>query len=53
MAGDRIGWERAVVGGFAENLRRWQAGRDLLNVIDKRLLHGADHPAARKGGGRP
>jgi len=39
MSGDLIGWERDVVGGFAENLRRWQAGEPLLNVIDKRGLH--------------
>ena len=50
MSGDRIGWERAVVAGFAENLRRWQAGRDLLNVVDKRRQHGAEHPAARRSG---
>jgi phosphoglycerate dehydrogenase-like enzyme len=38
MSGDRRGWERAVVEGFAENLRRWQRGEPLLNVIDKQRL---------------
>jgi phosphoglycerate dehydrogenase-like enzyme len=41
MSGDRVGWERAVVEGFAENLRRWQRGEPLLNMVDKRRLHGA------------
>jgi phosphoglycerate dehydrogenase-like enzyme len=40
MCGDLVGWERAVVEGFAENLRRWQRGEPLLNVIDKQRLHG-------------
>lgn len=40
MSGDRLGWERAVVGCFAENLRRWLAGDELLNVVDKRRLAG-------------
>lgn len=35
MSGDRLGWERAVVECFAENLRRWLAGEKLLNVVDK------------------
>lgn len=38
MSGDRLGWERAVVECFAENLRRWDAGEELLNVVDKRRL---------------
>jgi len=36
MSGDRLGWERAVVEGFAENLRRWLAGEELRNVVEKR-----------------
>jgi phosphoglycerate dehydrogenase-like enzyme len=38
MSGDPFGWERAVVEGFCENLRRWLAGEALLNVVDKRLV---------------
>ena len=38
MSGDRFGWERAVVEGFAENLRRWLAGEELLNRVDKRPM---------------
>jgi phosphoglycerate dehydrogenase-like enzyme len=34
MSGDLIGWERAVVAAFAENLHRWQAGEPLYGVID-------------------
>jgi phosphoglycerate dehydrogenase-like enzyme len=40
MSGDRIGWERAVVECFVENLRRWQNGDELVNVIDKHGLRG-------------
>jgi phosphoglycerate dehydrogenase-like enzyme len=47
MSGDRLGWERAVVQGFAENLRRWQQGTPLQNVVDKqRLRHPAPAPRA-------
>jgi phosphoglycerate dehydrogenase-like enzyme len=35
MAGDRAGWQQAVVDGFLENLRRWQAREPLLHVVDK------------------
>ncbi len=41
MSGDRIGWEREVVSRFADNLRRWLAGEELHNVVDKRGLHGS------------
>jgi phosphoglycerate dehydrogenase-like enzyme len=40
MSGDRIGWEREVVSRFADNLRRWLAGEELRNVVDKRGLRG-------------
>jgi phosphoglycerate dehydrogenase-like enzyme len=36
MAGDFEGWLEAVVRLFVENLRRFVAGRPLLNVVDKR-----------------
>lgn len=42
MSGDRIGWERDVVACFADNLRRWLAGEELLNVVDKRSLRSLD-----------
>lgn len=45
MSGDRSGWEREVVTCFAENLRRWLAGEELLNVVDKRRLAGLTAPA--------
>jgi phosphoglycerate dehydrogenase-like enzyme len=40
MAGDRIGWQRDAVAGFADNLRLWRAGEELQNIVDKRLLRG-------------
>jgi phosphoglycerate dehydrogenase-like enzyme len=40
MSGDRIGWERAVVDRFLDNLRRWQAGQELLDVVDKHRMRG-------------
>ncbi len=41
MSGDLIGWERDVVARFADNLRRWLAGEELRNMIDKRGLRGS------------
>lgn len=35
MAGDFIGWTRALSELFLENYRRWLEGRPLLNVVDK------------------
>lgn len=49
MSGDRVGWERAVVAGFVDNLRRWTTGEPLIDVVDKRGLWG---PAARAGSER-
>jgi phosphoglycerate dehydrogenase-like enzyme len=37
MSGDFVGWLDALVQLFAGNLRRWQAGGELLNVVDKHL----------------
>jgi phosphoglycerate dehydrogenase-like enzyme len=37
MSGDFCGWEQALTGLFTDQLRRWQAGQPLLNVVDKRL----------------
>lgn len=36
MSGDVVGWRRALTDGFVDNFRRWQQGRDLHNVVDKR-----------------
>lgn len=35
MAGDFIGWRRALIEQFVDNFRRWQAGDSLLNPVDK------------------
>lgn len=37
MSGDFVGWREALVGVFADNYRRWRAGKPLRNVVDKRL----------------
>jgi phosphoglycerate dehydrogenase-like enzyme len=37
MSGDFEGWQQALTGLFTDQLRRWQAGQPLLNVVDKRL----------------
>ena len=35
MSGDYIGYQKAVVSAFMDNLRRFCAGEPLLNVVDK------------------
>ncbi|MQA84598.1 MAG: D-2-hydroxyacid dehydrogenase [Streptosporangiales bacterium] len=37
MSGDAEGWEDELVRLFAENLRHWQTGQPLRNVVDKQL----------------
>jgi phosphoglycerate dehydrogenase-like enzyme len=37
IGGDVPGWEAWFTDAFLENLRRYRAGRPLLNVVDKRL----------------
>jgi phosphoglycerate dehydrogenase-like enzyme len=37
MSGDFIGWLDALAQLFARNFRRWLAGEELLNVVDKHL----------------
>jgi hypothetical protein len=32
-----IGWRDTLAAQFADNVRRWLAGRPLLNVVDKKL----------------
>lgn len=35
MAGDFIGWRRALIDQFVENYRNWVDGKELFNVVDK------------------
>jgi len=37
MAGDFIGWKRALTDQFLENFDRWHAGGDLFNLVNKEL----------------
>jgi phosphoglycerate dehydrogenase-like enzyme len=37
MAGDFAGWLPALAELFVDNFQRWQAGRPLRNVVDKKL----------------
>jgi phosphoglycerate dehydrogenase-like enzyme len=37
MSGDFIGWLDTLARLFARNFRRWLAGEELLNVVDKHL----------------
>lgn len=35
MAGDFIGWRRALIDQFLENYERWQKDKSLFNLVDK------------------
>ncbi len=37
LSGDVVGWRDALARQFVDNARRWLAGADLINVVDKRL----------------
>lgn len=37
MAGDFIGWKRALTDQFLENLDGWQSGGELFNLVNKEL----------------
>lgn len=37
MSGDVVGFRDTLAAQFADNARRWLAGRPLLNVVDKKL----------------
>jgi phosphoglycerate dehydrogenase-like enzyme len=37
MAGDFVGWLPALAELFVDNFQRWQSGRPLRNVVDKKL----------------
>ncbi|WP_166251442.1 D-2-hydroxyacid dehydrogenase [Marinobacter salicampi] len=41
MAGDFIGWRRALTDQFLANFDRWQAGEGLFNEVDKKLGYAA------------
>jgi phosphoglycerate dehydrogenase-like enzyme len=49
MSGDSIGWTDRIIGLFASNLRRWQAGETLQNVVDKHLGFAAVQTGSRNG----
>ena len=38
MAGDFVGWRRALGEQFVANFRCWQAGQELFNLVDKRKV---------------
>ncbi|GAA1809196.1 D-2-hydroxyacid dehydrogenase [Planosporangium flavigriseum] len=44
MAGDAVGWTDALAHQFVDNALRWLDGRDLVNVVDKRLGFVPAHP---------
>lgn len=50
MSGDAVGWRDTLADQFADNVRRWLAGRPLVNVVDKTLgyVPGAGLPATCK-----
>ena len=37
MSGDTIGWRDDLAEQFLDNFDRWEAGKPLLNVVDKQL----------------
>ena len=37
MSGDTIGWRDDLAEQFLDNFDRWEAGKPLLNVVDKEL----------------
>lgn len=41
MAGDFVGWRRALGEQFVENFRRWRNGKPLQNQVDKKRGYGA------------
>jgi len=45
MAGDVIGWRRALTDQFLENFDHWRQGRPLFNVVDKSRGYGSHQPA--------
>jgi phosphoglycerate dehydrogenase-like enzyme len=43
MSGDFVGWLDALAELFKENFGRWDAGDELLNVVDKKLGYVPSH----------
>ncbi|PVY79014.1 phosphoglycerate dehydrogenase-like enzyme [Tamilnaduibacter salinus] len=41
MAGDFIGWRKALTEQFLDNFQRWKQGDDLFNLVDKKLGYAA------------
>ena len=37
LSGDVVGWRDALARQFVDNARRWLAGEELVNVVDKKL----------------
>jgi phosphoglycerate dehydrogenase-like enzyme len=50
MAGDAAGWVDTLAEQFVDNALRWLDGRDLVNVVDKRLGFVPAGPAASHPG---
>lgn len=48
MAGDVIGWRRALTDQFLENFDHWHQGRPLFNVVDKSRGYGSRQSAPAK-----
>lgn len=46
MSADTVGWRDALGEVFVDNLRRWRAGRPLLNVVDKAVGYVRSTPDA-------
>lgn len=45
MSGDTIGWRDDLATQFLDNFDRWEAGKPLFNVVDKRLGYVPSKPA--------
>lgn len=53
ISGDVEGWERRVVSLFVENARRFAAGEELANLVDKQAGHGVGESPPDQGRGLP
>jgi phosphoglycerate dehydrogenase-like enzyme len=51
MAGDAAGWVETLARQFVDNALRWLDGRDLVNVVDKRLGFVTEATAPRSEAG--
>jgi phosphoglycerate dehydrogenase-like enzyme len=48
MSGDFVGWLDALAELFRHNFRRWWAGKELINVVDKRLGYVVPEPLTQE-----